>query len=402
MMGNNGFVLFTFHFDNMDIKNLKQHIRTLITLEKSNAPVISCYINLSDKAVVKQFLANKGAELHNAISEQERKDLDAALKLIRSYDHPQTERVKGIALFYRGGTKPFFKLLQFNVPLPNQISIGPAPYVYNLVELKDVYYRFIVLISTEESARILEVNLGEVTKQVWMERPDLSPRSVQKWSKMHYQHHRKEIQEKFVDEKIRVLDKLISRGDYAYLILAGESHMTSYIKNKLPEHLKEKLIDIVSTSGRDEISDIVAATLSSFIQYEAQESMNTTELLIDEIKSNGMAVAGTAASLEALKTGQVDLLVLAKDYQIDPAWSCPECHATGDKWPHKNICPVCGNNNLKEIDLMEELVRIAERHDCQIETVAHNDALKELGGAGCLLRYLTQEQYEMNHFIDVP
>jgi len=382
----------------MDLKNLKQHIRTLITLEESDAPVISCYINLSDKEAVNRFLADKGAELHNAISEQERKDLDETLKLIRSYDHPQTKRVKGIALFYRGGTKSFFKLLQFNVPLPNQISIGPAPHVYNLVELKDVYYRFVVLISTEESARILEVNLGEVTKQVWMERPDLRGQSVREWSKVHYQHHRKEITEKFINEKIKVLDKLVSRGDYAYLILAGKPHLTSSIKMKLPIHLKEKLIDIVSISGRDEITDIVAATLSSFIQYEAQESLNTAEILINEIKSNGMAIAGAAASLKALKTGQVDLLVLAKDYQIAPAWSCPDCHSKGDKWPDDNICPVCGSKKLKKIDIIEELVKVAERNDCLIETVAHNDALKELGGVGCLLRYLTPEQYETGYF----
>lgn len=382
----------------MDLKNLKQHIRTLITLEESDAPVISCYINLSDKEAVNKFLANKGAELHNAISEQQRKDLDEALKLIRSYDHSQTERIKGIALFYRGGTKPFFMLLQFNVPLNNQIKIGPSPYVYNLIEFKDVYYRFVVLISTEESARILEVNLGEVTKQVWMERSDLRGQSVKEWSKVHYQHHRKEITKKFVNEKIKVLDKLMSRGDYAYLILAGEPGMTSYVKQKLPEHLKDKLIDIVSASGRDEITNIVAATLSSFIQYEAQESINTAELLINEIKSNGMAVVGAMASLQALKTGQADILVLAKDYQIPLAWNCHKCHTQGITWPQNNKCPVCNSSNLKKIDLMEELVKTAEKNDCQIETVAHNDALKELGGVGCLLRYLTPEQYEAGYF----
>jgi peptide subunit release factor 1 (eRF1) len=129
--------------------------------------------------------------------------------------------------------------------------------------------------------------------------------------------------------------------------------------------------------------------------------MNTTELLINEIKSHGMAVAGPAASLQALKTGQADLLVLAKDYKLSPGWGCKECQAKGYKWPKKHICPVCGHDKLKKIDLMEELVKTAEKHDCMIETVAHNDALKELGGAGCLLRYLTPEQYETGFYNNI-
>ncbi len=387
----------------MDLKNLKQHIKSLITLQESDAPVISCYLNLTDKKALLQFLADKGAELNNSISEEERKDLDAVFKLIRSYiDNHQREKVKSIALFYRTGTKPFFKLLQFNVPLPNQISMGPSPYVFNLIELKDVYYRFVVLLTTESSARICEVNLGEITRQVLMERPSLQRKSLKEWSKMHYQHHRKEPRDRFIDEKIKVLDKLMSRGEYTYLIIAGEPRMIAKIKGKLPPHLKDKLIDTITASERDEINDIVRATLSTFIQFEAQESMNVTDLLLQEIKSHGMAVSGPVASLQALKTGQADLLVLAKDYKIKPGWYCKNCGNIGEIWPDNNNCPVCDSKTLKKIDLMEELVKAAEKYDCQIETVAHSDALKELGGAGCLLRYLTPEQYERGFFNVAP
>jgi hypothetical protein len=231
----------------MDLKNLKQHIKSLITLEESDASVISCYLNLTDKNALLRFLADKGAELNNTIPENERKDLDATFKLIRSYiDNHQREKVKGIALFYRSGSKPFFKLLQFNVPLPNQISVGPSPYVFNLIELKDVYYRFVVLLTTETSARICEVNLGEITKQVLMERSAIQRKSLKEWSKMHYQHHRKEPRDKFIDEKIKVLDKLMSRGGYAYLIIAGLA-IINYINNRRQVATCLSIIIIINT-----------------------------------------------------------------------------------------------------------------------------------------------------------
>ena len=40
-----------------------------------------------------------------------------------------------------------------------------------------------------------------------------------------------------------------------------------------------------------------------------------------------------------------------------------------------------------------ELVRLAERERCLIETVSDSDVLKLLGGVGCLLRYRLPDEY---------
>jgi len=48
---------------------------------------------------------------------------------------------------------------------------------------------------------------------------------------------------------------------------------------------------------------------------------------------------------------------------------------------------------MQDVRLKEELVRLAEQNQCQIEIVNHSDILMEFGGVGCLLRYLTLEQY---------
>ena len=168
----------------MELKELQQHIRTLATLEETSSQVISCYLNLEDgTAGYRNALDERAGILRKTFAGEERKDFEKALGRIEDFIstglRPGT---KGVAIFSSGGAQPFFLPLQFRVPLPNWIVAGSTPNIYHLVELKDTYHRFVLLISTEESARILEVNLGEVTEELWRERPELRKRVGREWS----------------------------------------------------------------------------------------------------------------------------------------------------------------------------------------------------------------------------
>ena len=276
-------------------------------------------------------------------------------------DHDLLPDAKGVAIFARVGEGPFFLPLQFRVPLPNWIAASANPNIYHLIELKDTYHRYIVMISTEESARILEVNLGAVTEELWRERPELRRRVGREWTKEHYQNHRRERTNQFIKEKIKVLERLISADGHTHLILAGNPQLTARIRNALPKHLEEILIDTVVASPNDNISDVVAATLSQFIEQEEQESQAVVDTLYREIRTSGLAVVGPEASLEALQQGQADVLVLAQD--------------------------------MPDLTLREELVRLATQSQCQVEVVNFSPVLMEFGGVGCLLRYLVPEQH---------
>lgn len=39
--------------------------------------------------------------------------------------------------------------LQFRVPLPTELAVDTVPHIYRLVELKDVYHRYGLVISNE-------------------------------------------------------------------------------------------------------------------------------------------------------------------------------------------------------------------------------------------------------------
>jgi len=98
-------------------------------------------------------------------------------------------------------------------------------------------------------------------------------------------------------------------------------------------------------------------------------------------------------SLQALKWGQVYMLVLAKAYDPGTGWMCCTCGAAGVEPTPIKICSECLSKEVRELNVKEEIVRMAERTGSRVEVVNHNDALMRLGGVGCLLRFLGPERY---------
>ena len=118
--------------------------------------------------------------------------------------------------------------------------------------------------------------------------------------------------------------------------------MTAVLRQALPKRLASKLIDVVPASANDRTSDVVAATLASFIEQEQQESLAAVDRLQKEICSHGLAVAGSTASLQALKCRQVDMLVMATEYSSEPAWMCVACDTAALQQSRPDVCPNCG------------------------------------------------------------
>jgi len=379
----------------MELKNLKNHVRTLATLSETDAPVISCYLFL-ERGHIKEpnLFEERIRDIKSILTGQARHDFEKAMDFIRKYLAEELKsEAKGTAIFARARKEPFYLPLQFRVPLPNWIVADRAPNIYHLMELKDTYHRYVVMLSTKESARILEINLGSVTKELWENRPELRRRVGREWTKEHYQNHRKERGRKFIKEKIKTLEHLMSAGGHTHLILAGHPTNIGLIRRELPRHLADKLIDMIPASSKTPISNIVESSIANFIVAERKKTQMVEKKFFWQIQTGGLAVAGTGPTYLALKRGQVDTLVLAKSYSLGQAWACATCDLIDPERDKPATCPVCGSIDLKNFDIREEMVRLAEQHGCSTEVVNKSEDLMQLGGVGCLLRYRLLDDY---------
>ena len=178
----------------MELRQLEDHVRTLATVEETESPLISCYLDLSNGVIgCRNELEARFQILRRSLPVQAAADFGESADRIAAYlNGAISQRTRGLAAFARAGATPLWLPLQFEVPLPNWIAVGSTPNIYHLVELKDNYDRYVILLTTETSARIIGVNLGSVTAQLWRSRPELRRRVGHEWTREHYQDHRRE------------------------------------------------------------------------------------------------------------------------------------------------------------------------------------------------------------------
>jgi len=376
------------HLTTLD--ELGRHITLLARVEESDAPFISAYLNLENgQAGWRDTLDQRAAILRRVLRGNDLIDLEEALDKIEVWLASELlPETKGVAIFVRGTFGGAFMLpMQFAAPLPNMIAAYPTPNIYHLMELKDNYHRYIVLLARPDQASILEVNLGAATTQAWIRRSDLRMRVGSEWTRFHYQVHQAQRGDRFVQEKIALLQQLMHAGGQTHLILAGDPGITARIRQALPEDLLRKLVDVMPATGRHQQTDVVMATLSRFIEHEEQESRSLADRLIEGLLSQNLAVAGSAATLDALRWSEVDTLVMCSDYRPDPGWTCMSCRAIGIEAPETPVCRQCGEATVRPVDIREVLLRLAGQLGRPVEVVERSGALLSLGGVGCLLRY---------------
>ena len=375
------------HMTTLD--ELKRQITLLASVKESDAPFISCYLNLENgQTGWRDVLEERGRILRRTLKGDDLTDLEEALGNIEAWLSAELlPEAKGVAIFARGTCGGSFLLpMQFTAPLPNWIAVYPTPNIYHLVELKDDYHRYVVLLALPNRACIVAVNLGAATIQAWIDQSELRTRVGSEWTRIHYHVNQAHRGDRFVHEKIAVLEQLMHAGGHSHLILAGDPEITARVRHAMPKNLAEKLVDVAPASARDRQTEVVILTLSSFIEHEKHENRTIAERLIDGLHSQNLAVAGSAATLDALRWGEVDTLVMASSYQPDPGWTCTACRAIGTEPAETSVCPHCGNLSVRPMDVRETLLRLAGELECTVEVVQHAEELLSLGGVGCLLR----------------
>lgn len=372
------------------LDELRRQIALLACIDETQAPFVSCYLALEQgEAGYREVFEYRAIAIRSTLEDEARSDFDAAISQIKDYLAQKLRPgAKGVALFsrhFRGGA--FFLPMQFAAPLPNWIAVYPTPNLFHLMALKDNYHRYVVLLANQACVRILEVNLGATTIKAWTEQPALRERVGREWTKAHYESHRRERTTRFLKEQISLLEGLMVAGGHTHLILAGEPRLTGEIRRALPKSVAAKLIDTIPAASRDTQDDVVAATLSAFIQGEEQESQAIAARFVQGIRTQGRAVAGATACLDALRQQRADMLLLARDLLPAPGWRCGACEVIRIEHHAPAACPECGSKSVQPVDAMVELVRLAGQQECPIEVVDHCDPLMALGGMGCLLRY---------------
>ncbi|MBD3402834.1 hypothetical protein GF420_08055 [candidate division GN15 bacterium] len=375
----------------MNVQQLGEQIKILAALPETEAPVVSCYIDLTDRdPQARRHLHYRATQLAGEVSEHNRQRQigEAVGQIWRYLDEEVKSTSRGLAIFARSGKTPFMLPLQLPVSVPNWISIDTVPNIYHLVELKDTYHRYVVLLADRASARVFEVNLGSVTTNLWLQQPELRARVGREWTRLHYQNHRRDRGRRFIKEKIGVLERLMSQGGHTHLILAGDPRRLAEIRQHLPKRLENRLTDTVTLSRGAKEDEVVAATLESFIKNAQHEADALIERLLNAFYKGDLVAVGPAETMQALLRSQTDAVLLTDSCQPGPVRWCQVCGWAAVGHPLPDTCAECGSIELRDrSDAREEIVRLAQAEHCRLDIVKSTKQLRTLGDCGALLRY---------------
>ncbi len=339
------------------MESLRTHIVDLVNLPETDAPLISAYLDLLEN---QDYLRSKLSQWAKTARSTQPSDQRAAFDLARqdveeAICREWPEEVRSVAVFSRRGTDPFLLVAPFCVSLELHFNAASVPAIFPLVQLKDRFHRFVVVITNEEVSRIYEVTLGAVSEEFLTKRPELSGRLGREWGREHFHQKKRENDRRYLSDQVTIITNLMAKRGLNHLILAGNSRNVAPLRDALPKNVSSRLVgEIMKSPIKGDTSLVLEEAIDKFIEAESAESRDTVTRLNEQIMRGALAVVGVGPSRDAIIGGYAAQLVISEE--------------------------------LQEKD-REELTRLAAARSLEIEVCEGDELLATHGGVGCLLRY---------------
>lgn len=371
----------------------KHDLERLIERRDGDAPVLSLYLDMSvnsdNKRTHQIFLSQRRAqleELGSGTDSFDRASANSVLDRAQEWlDGEFDEENRGVVIFAEIGG-PWFEALQFPVAVQNRMVVAGRPVLAPLVQVIEEYHHHGVVLLDREHVRILSVYLGTLLDEIEVHgEPYPAAHDVQAggYSQQRYQRRKMEEMKHFFREFGKEIEEFVRRYHPDDLVILGTDENVAKFREFLPERLQEMVI-YTGPMPVDEPSAGVLQKLEPHLQAERErETREAVDRVRDRVRHDYLATAGYQGTLMALQEGKVDTLVLARGQEREGV-RCAQCGFVFAR--EVKTCPYDGSDTVVGVDVVEELVRMAEGQGVTIEFVDPG-AVSDMKGVGALLRY---------------
>lgn len=343
-----------FH-QNLVRMHLENVIESLAQISERDDLLLSVYFKIDKLQNNLQVIIQKILQYQMKLGRQSKKEVLSLIKQLEAVCKEYKNKPDySIACFLRGGEEPIAISVEIPGYLEDEVHINTLPSIFSLVEKKDEYHRYAVVLLTSVSARIIQVNAGRITQNLLTGSLDVRSKVSREISRDRYVNHQQERGLKFYKEKIDVLECIIRDNDLDHIILAGENRFTSQFQSLLPEFLASKVIEETLPGNYKSFEAILKNSIMAFVKQEEKESQKTMEKLRHSLATGGLSVSGYEEVRQALRDYRLDALVVSKD--------CPK-------------------------SLADSIIKEAVIQKVHIETVDDDDFLDQHEGFAGFVRY---------------
>jgi peptide subunit release factor 1 (eRF1) len=316
-------------------------------------------------------------------SPDELEHFDLSMQMIREVLEENPTRAEGVCVF-ACALLDFVRGYPISMPLPNEIHVGPAPYIRPLAELQDEHQTFAVLACSNRATRIYLVTNEAVDSQERVRGGVKNHVRKGGWSQMRYSRRRSNQLLQYAKEVASALEELVRAHRLERIVLLGSAETMNEIEEALAPTVAEKVVGKERFDLHQGEDAVLEEAYELYFAEEREEEQRYWERIHNEYKRNGLAAVGPTEVLDALRQGRVETLLITRDAQIRGV-QCRECEHVVHGVPQ--TCQQCGSDSIFEIDLLEALTRHAKLTGAHVEFSDEIPGLTRVKHAAALLRY---------------
>ncbi len=397
----------------VEYKKMKAIIKELENIRGRHTELVTVYIpagyNINKVA---EQIVNEKSTANNIKSKTTRNNVIDALDKVLNHLKAYRETPKnGLAVFC-GNVSKFegaadIELWGFEPPEPVTVRFYRCDQVFLLEPLQDIFrekeiYGFILVDTHDGDIGLLKGKKIQSLKHL----DSLVPGKTSKggWSQARYARVREGLLNDFL-KKIgeAATEKFKEFKDLKGVIVAGPGPVKDeFAKGEfLGYEIKNKILGIVDISYTGEQGFREALDRSSDILKEAsviREKKIVERFFTELSKASGLVVYGFKQTVESLKSGLVDTLLISEDLdwvKVNYKCKCGEqLEKVVDRSAVENqTCPKCESklSVSSQEDLTEKIIELTEKMSTKVETISsetgEGEQFKALGGIGGMLRY---------------
>ncbi len=372
---------------------LHDQLLALAAFEPQDVPVISLYLDLKPDQHGRD---NYDVFWRKAYTDQlkrfddnsaERASLERDVERINEYLSNELNRsANGLAIFASSGAGEFFEAIQLQAPIDDHwLFVGEVPHIYPLARLIDQYPRYAAVLLDTNSARIVVFSLGAIEKSTNVAGVKTRRHSMGGWSQARYQRHIENFHRHHVKEVVETLERVVRADNIQKIVVAGDDSVMPLVRDALPAHLSERLVDEMKLDRHAADDEIANATLEVLRQKDAETDRERVEQAVDAWRSGGLGVMGPEATLRALQLGQAEeILIAANPQTLKAVQTMPE-DASAE--PVATVTASPESADQQQLHLSDELVTRAEQTSARIRMIEDPELLRPYGGVGATLRF---------------
>ncbi|MCX6559461.1 MAG: hypothetical protein NTZ26_03000 [Candidatus Aminicenantes bacterium] len=345
---------------------------------------------LSKKEILvsaKNLLADARARLEALDASKEKKqslaaDLDAVQELTAK---EAGANGPGLAVYACSGEK-FQEVLSLPEAPRNRVVFDRNPYVLPLTMILDEFRRMIVFLIDRREAKWYAAAMNEITvlDQMKSEPPQKIKGGGEREEARRIERHVEAALQGHYKKAAQRTFELFKKNGFHGFVLGCPDNLASEIEPHLHPYVRERLRGWLRAKPADAPDIVLKETQALERAIKKAEEEAIVKRFTAELEKGGRAASGLRDCLSALGMGEIQTLIVTKYYSA-PGRHCPRCKLLYTEEQIK--CPSCDRKTDPVLDVVDEAIEAAMRHDAQIRHIQPPSRLDHYGQIGALLRF---------------